>query len=236
MLTGGLCSIRLAGDSRQHQLGIVIGRWQLRAGRSPAASSAPGDAQRRAVDHRQPRLSLLVQSGESYQGAPLHDRQHPHDLFMELSASTSGRWPRIFGSRSTLAPVGEPAVGPVACPHRAVRGGRSVGADFPSLAGRTHIRSGVVTAGVFTRSAKLEASWFNGRERTRFGPTSTMQAGGSIPTAPFDRQSRTALERVRVVRLSEKSGSAQPRRVPPPNRRVALTTQPVGTRGTCRAP
>src|SRR3989441_8124184 len=30
--------------------------------------------------------SLLVQTGESYQGVPLHDRQHPHDLFMELSA------------------------------------------------------------------------------------------------------------------------------------------------------
>src|SRR2546427_9629240 len=30
--------------------------------------------------------SLLLQSGESYRGAPLHDRQHPHDLFMELAA------------------------------------------------------------------------------------------------------------------------------------------------------
>src|SRR2546427_9435233 len=30
--------------------------------------------------------SLLLQSGESYRGAPLYDRQHPHDLFMELAA------------------------------------------------------------------------------------------------------------------------------------------------------
>src|SRR5690606_8668194 len=30
---------------------------------------------------------LLLQTGESYRGRPLHDRQHPHDLFMELSGS-----------------------------------------------------------------------------------------------------------------------------------------------------
>src|SRR5215831_6530849 len=30
---------------------------------------------------------LLLQSGESHDGNSLHDRQHPHDLFMELSAN-----------------------------------------------------------------------------------------------------------------------------------------------------
>src|SRR5436190_445416 len=29
---------------------------------------------------------LLFQSGEAYHGQPLVDRQHPHDLFMELGA------------------------------------------------------------------------------------------------------------------------------------------------------
>src|SRR4051812_44230428 len=31
-------------------------------------------------------LPLLLQSGETYGGSPLHDRQHPHDLFMETAA------------------------------------------------------------------------------------------------------------------------------------------------------
>ena len=31
-------------------------------------------------------LPLLLQSGESYGGVALHDRQHPHDLFMETAA------------------------------------------------------------------------------------------------------------------------------------------------------
>jgi hypothetical protein len=35
---------------------------------------------------------LLFQTGETYKGEPLIDRQHPHDLFMELSASYSVRW------------------------------------------------------------------------------------------------------------------------------------------------
>src|SRR5204863_9227558 len=29
---------------------------------------------------------LLLQTGESYRGAAIHDRQHPHDLFMEIAA------------------------------------------------------------------------------------------------------------------------------------------------------
>src|SRR3984893_4332440 len=32
---------------------------------------------------------LLLQTGESWHGQPLHDRQHPHDLFDEISISLS---------------------------------------------------------------------------------------------------------------------------------------------------
>ena len=35
---------------------------------------------------------LLFQSGESWNGEPLHDRQHPHDLFDELSFSLSQKF------------------------------------------------------------------------------------------------------------------------------------------------
>src|SRR3989441_8210395 len=119
--------------------------------------------------------SLLVQTGESYQGVPLHDRQHPHDLFMELSALYERPVARNLGLSLYLAPVGEPAVGPVAFPHRPSAGDDPMAPTSHHWQDGTHITFGVVTAGVFTRNAKLEASWFNGREpdenRTHFDYT-----------------------------------------------------------------
>ena len=107
---------------------------------------------------------LLLQSGESYGGTSLHDRQHPHDLFVELAARYDRPVTRDLALFLYLAPVGEPALGPVAFPHRP-----SAEADpFAPLGHHwqdaTHITYGVVTAGLFTRSLKIEASWFNGRE------------------------------------------------------------------------
>lgn len=107
---------------------------------------------------------LLLQSGESFQGAPLHDRQHPHDLFMELSALYERAVSPRVGVMVYAAPVGEPAIGPVAYMHRP----SALNDPFAPLAHHwtdaTHITYGVVTAGVFTRSVKLEATLFNGRE------------------------------------------------------------------------
>lgn len=111
---------------------------------------------------------LLLQSGEAVDGELLVDRQHPHDLFMELAAAYTvplGSWLalQIYGG-----PAGEPALGPVAFPHR-----RSAAADPLAALGHhwqdsTHISYGVVTAGLMTRFAKLEGSWFNGREPDEF--------------------------------------------------------------------
>jgi hypothetical protein len=107
---------------------------------------------------------LLLQTGESYQGEPLHDRQHPHDLFMELALSYSHYFSDTWGVLLYAAPAGEPALGPVAFPHR-------VSAWYDPLAvlghhwqDATHISFGVLTAGILTPMAKLEVSWFNGRE------------------------------------------------------------------------
>src|SRR6202049_3786179 len=60
----------------------------------------------------------ILQSGESFDGVPLHDRQHPHDLFMELAAIYETPVSHGVGLELYAAPVGEPAVGPVAFPHR----------------------------------------------------------------------------------------------------------------------
>jgi hypothetical protein len=115
---------------------------------------------------------LLLQTGEVYQRQPIHDRQHPHDLFMEVAALYERALSKSAGLSLYLAPVGEPATGPVAYPHR-----QSARDDpFAPLGHHwqdaTHISFGVATLGLFTTKAKLEGSIFNGREpnevRTNF--------------------------------------------------------------------
>jgi hypothetical protein len=107
---------------------------------------------------------LLLQSGETYRGQPLYDRQHPHDLFMELSALYERPLSRTVGAMLYVAPVGEPGIGPVAYMHRP----SALNDPFAPLAHHwtdaTHITYGVLTAGVFTKHAKLEGTLFNGRE------------------------------------------------------------------------
>src|SRR5690348_7802093 len=61
---------------------------------------------------------LLLQSGEAYRGMPLHDRQHPHDLFMEMAAIYTHAITNDLGWELYGGPVGEPALGPAAFPHR----------------------------------------------------------------------------------------------------------------------
>jgi hypothetical protein len=107
---------------------------------------------------------LLLQTGESFEGQPLHDQQHPHDLFMELAAIYARPLTANLGLQLYGALAGEPALGPVAFPHR-----RSASADPLAPLGHhwqdsTHISFGVLSAGLFTQSVKLEGSWFNGRE------------------------------------------------------------------------
>ena len=107
---------------------------------------------------------LLLQCGETYRGEPLHDRQHPHDLFMELSAMYERAISSRLGVMAYVAPVGEPAIGPVAYMHRP----SALNDPFAPLAHHwtdaTHITYGVLTAGLFTKHVKLEGTLFNGRE------------------------------------------------------------------------
>src|SRR5882762_9467555 len=107
---------------------------------------------------------LLLQSGESYGGAPLHDRQHPHDLFMELAALYERPVARNLALSFSIAALGEPALGPVGFPHRPSAAHQPLAPISHHWQDGTHITFGVVTAGVFTRGVKLEGSWFNGQE------------------------------------------------------------------------
>jgi hypothetical protein len=108
----------------------------------------------------------LLASGELCEGDGLHDRQHPHDLFMEVAAeyehplgtSPSLRW-HVYGG-----PSGEPALGPPAFPHRASAAGNPVAPISHHWLDATHISFGVATAGLSGRRWRAEASAFNGRE------------------------------------------------------------------------
>ncbi|HEX8072919.1 MAG TPA: hypothetical protein VF546_23440 [Pyrinomonadaceae bacterium] len=107
---------------------------------------------------------LLFQTGETYKGAPLIDRQHPHDLVMELSA----QYTAPLGERGTwfayVGYPGEPALGPVAFMHRMSASENPNAPLAHHLQDSTHISFGVFTTGFTYRGLKLEGSLFNGRE------------------------------------------------------------------------
>jgi hypothetical protein len=107
---------------------------------------------------------LLLQSGEAVDGVPLVDRQHPHDLIMEAAATYERDLTTDVAFQLYGALAGEPALGPVGFPHRPSAMTDPLAPLGHHWQDSTHITFGVVTAGLFTRHAKLEGSWFNGRE------------------------------------------------------------------------
>jgi hypothetical protein len=108
---------------------------------------------------------LHLASGETADGVtPLVDRQHPHDLFMELSASYSVR---LSGSSSLYLYAGlpgAPAFGPPAFMHRMSSMDSPEAPISHHWLDSTHISFGTVTAGFVSGAVKIEASRFNGRE------------------------------------------------------------------------
>ena len=107
---------------------------------------------------------LLFQSGESWHDQPLHDRQHPHDLFDELSVSLSQKFDYDLSAYVYFGYPGEPALGPPTFMHRP-----SAMDDPDAPLGHhwqdsTHVTFGVATAGVAWNNVKIEGSIFTGRE------------------------------------------------------------------------
>ena len=108
---------------------------------------------------------LLLAAGETADGVnPLLDRQHPHDLFMELSASYSHR---LSGEDSVFLYAGlpgEPAFGPPAYMHRPAAAASPEAPITLHWIDSTHITFGVLTAGWVHDRFKIETSRFRGRE------------------------------------------------------------------------
>jgi len=106
----------------------------------------------------------LLTTGETANGKPLVDRQHPHDLFMELAARVDVP---IDGSDTLFVyggPVAEPALGPSAFMHRGSAAYLPLAPISHHWFDSTHITYGVVTTGWSSPHFQLEASAFRGRE------------------------------------------------------------------------
>ncbi len=107
---------------------------------------------------------LLFQTGESWKGKPLVDRQHPHDLFSELSVSYAYAFNKKTDVFVYVGYPGEPALGPVTFMHRPsgmFMPDAPIGHHWEDA---THITFGVATIGARYGKFKIEGSSFTGRE------------------------------------------------------------------------
>lgn len=111
----------------------------------------------------QRRYPELFQTGETAFGKQLIDGQHPHDFFMELAAEYLHPIGRGIGYLY-VAPVGDPAIGPVAFPHRESAMELPQAPIGHHLEDSTHISYNVITAGAIDGPVTLEASAFHGGE------------------------------------------------------------------------
>jgi hypothetical protein len=133
-------------------------------------SLGPGQLTLRAMFSLEPgtvtqrQYPLLFQQGETAYGKPIVDGQHPHDFVMELAALYDWR----LGEKTLLtfyaAPVGDPAIGPTAYPHRASALENPVATLGHHQEDSTHIAADVLTVGFTSGIARIEASGFHGRE------------------------------------------------------------------------
>jgi hypothetical protein len=110
------------------------------------------------------RYPLLFQTGETAYGKSLIDAQHPHDFLMNIGV----HYARPLGAGTILqlyyAPVGDPALGPVAFPHRASAFELPQATLGHHWQDSTHIASNVATVAVKHKWFRLEASGFYGTE------------------------------------------------------------------------
>lgn len=164
------------GGDKVFLAGMVMGMAQRDAG--------PGTLQFRAMLSPDPLMGkngypILLASGETADGVtPLVDRQHPHDLFMEFSASYSVRVAPETSLYLYGGLPGEPAFGPPAFMHRMSIMDSPEAPISHHWLDSTHITFGVVTAGLVHKNVKIEASRFNGREPD--------EKRYDIETAPLD--------------------------------------------------
>lgn len=192
MTTHGL--LFLLYDQQSGPRGVTQGaapNWIMTMGTRPLG---PGDLQGRVMLSLDPATMAtrgypeLFQVGESFHGEPLVDIQHPHDLFMEVAGIYTWRLAEHTGLQLYAAPAGEPALGPVAFPHRESAADLPVAVLGHHLQDSTHISFGVLTGGLIAGDFKVEGSWFNGHEpdeqRWGFDPIHLNSTSARVSYAP----------------------------------------------------
>ncbi len=107
---------------------------------------------------------LLFQQGETAYGRPIVDGQHPHNFFMELAALYDLPLSERTLFSAYYAPVGDPALGPTAYPHRASASENPVAPLGHHQQDSTHIAGDVATVALTHGIVRLEASGFHGQE------------------------------------------------------------------------
>ena len=107
---------------------------------------------------------LLYQTGEQFNGQPIHDRQHPHDLFSELAVTYSYKFDDKRSFFAYVGYPGEPALGPPTFVHRLSASNNPDAPISHHWQDSTHITFGVVTGGFSFGKFKIEASAFKGQE------------------------------------------------------------------------
>jgi hypothetical protein len=144
------------------------------------------------TDRRYPEL---FQTGETAYGRPLVDAQHPHTFVMGLGAHYAHRIGEAVMLHLYYAPVGDPALGPVAFPHRASALELPQAPIGHHWEDSTHIADNVVTTALQYKWVRLEASGFYGTEpgenRWRFdwGPMNSYASRLSVsPTKNWEAQ------------------------------------------------
>jgi hypothetical protein len=150
------------GADRFFSTNWFMGMAQRKAGHGVFTARAMLSLEPATIAKRQ--YPLLFQQGETAYGNPIADGQHPHNLFMELAAL----YDLQLGKRGLLsfylAPVGDPAIGPTAYPHRLSASEDPLAPLGHHQEDSTHIAADVTTVGFTYRAARIEASGFHGRE------------------------------------------------------------------------
>jgi hypothetical protein len=107
---------------------------------------------------------LLFQSGETWKGQRLFDRQHPHDLFSGLSIGYTQLLNKDVDVFAYVGYPGEPALGTTTFMHRISSMNNPDAPLGHHWQDATHITFGVATLGIRYKNFKVEGSTFTGRE------------------------------------------------------------------------
>ena len=106
----------------------------------------------------------LFQTGETAYGLPIADGQHPHNLIIGVGAHYTYQLAEDTFIDFYGAPVGSPALGPEAYPHRASAVELPEATLSHHLQDSTHVADDVVTLGISHKKIKIEASGYHGGE------------------------------------------------------------------------